>query len=145
VSVPSDKEPTFWQQDLTALLECYKATPAGLTSNEATERLTYYGPNLFHPQRRNALLFQFLSKFSNPLVIRTHKNPLKSRPNPWLTICSLLVVALAVLLPFTPLGRILGFVAPPLLFFFILASMVIVYLLMVEVVKQWFYKRYASR
>ena len=78
-------------------------------------------------------------------IIRTRKNPLKSRPNPWLTICSLLVVALAVLLPFTPLGRFLGFVAPPLLFFFILAGMVIVYLLMVEVVKQWFYKHYASR
>jgi Mg2+-importing ATPase len=77
-------------------------------------------------------------------IIRTRKNPLKSHPNPWLTICSLLVVALAILLPFTPLGRYLGFVAPPLLFFIILASMVIVYLLMVEVVKQWFYKRYTS-
>lgn len=77
-------------------------------------------------------------------IIRTRKNPLKSRPNPWLITCSLLVVALSILLPFTPLGGFLGFVAPPLLFFFILASMVIVYLLMVEVVKQWFYKRYAK-
>ena len=67
--LPSDKEPAFWQQNLTALLEYYKATSAGLTSSEAAERLTRYGPNLFHPQRRNALLFQFLSKFSNPLVI----------------------------------------------------------------------------
>ena len=67
--LPSDKEPAFWQQNLTALLEYYKSTPAGLTSSEAAERLTRYGPNLFHPQRRNALLFQFLSKFSNPLVI----------------------------------------------------------------------------
>lgn len=76
-------------------------------------------------------------------IIRTRKNPLKSRPNPWLTLCSLLVVALAVLLPFTPLGTLLGFTAPLPLFFFILLSMVIVYLLMVEVVKQWFYKHYA--
>lgn len=78
-------------------------------------------------------------------VIRTQKNPLKSRPNPWLTICSFLVVTLAVLLPFTPLGRVLGFVAPPLLFFLILAAMVIAYLLAVELMKQWFYKRYAPR
>ncbi len=77
-------------------------------------------------------------------IIRTRKNPLKSRPNPWLTVCSLSVVALAMVLPFTPLGGYLGFVAPPPLFFFILASMVVVYLLMVEVVKQWFYKRFAS-
>lgn len=78
-------------------------------------------------------------------IIRTQKNPLKSRPNLWLTLCSLLVVALAVLLPFTPAGRILGFVAPPPLFFLVLAGMVICYLLIVEQVKQWFYRHYASR
>lgn len=73
-------------------------------------------------------------------VIRTRKNPLKSRPNPWLTICSLLVVALGIVLPLSPLGSYLGFVPPPTLFFFILACMVILYLLLVEGVKQWFYK-----
>lgn len=73
-------------------------------------------------------------------IIRTRKNPLKSRPNPWLTLCSLLIVALAVLLPFTPLGKLFGFVAPPLLFFLILTGMVIIYLLIVEQAKQWFYK-----
>lgn len=74
-------------------------------------------------------------------VIRTRRNPLKSHPNPWLTICSLTVVALAILLPFTPLGKFLGFVEPPLLFFLILVGMVIVYLVIVEQVKQWFYNR----
>lgn len=78
-------------------------------------------------------------------IIRTRKNPLKSRPNPWLTICSLLVVVLAILLPFTPLGTYLGFVVPPLQFFLILAGMVIIYLLAVEKVKEWFYKRYGIR
>lgn len=77
-------------------------------------------------------------------IIRTRKNPLKSRPNPWLTTCSLLVVLVAILLPFTALGPLLGFVAPPPLFFLLLAAMVIVYLLIVEKVKQWFYKRYTS-
>lgn len=77
-------------------------------------------------------------------IIRTRKNPLKSYPNPWLTTCSLVVVSLAILLPYTPLGRYLGFVAPPALFFLILAGMVIIYLLAVEWVKQWFYKRYAT-
>lgn len=77
-------------------------------------------------------------------IIRTHKNPLKSHPNPWLTICSLLVVAFAILLPFTPLGGVLGFVAPPPLFFLVLAGMVIVYLLIVEWAKQWFYRHYLN-
>lgn len=77
-------------------------------------------------------------------VIRTRRNPFKSRPNTWLTICSLLVVLFAILLPFTSIGKILGFVAPPPLFFFILAGMVIVYLCVVELMKQWFYKHYSS-
>ncbi len=77
-------------------------------------------------------------------VIRTHKNPLKSRPNPWLTGCSLMVVALAVILPFTPLGSYLGFVPPPPLFFLVLAVMVMLYLVIVEQVKRWFYRRFSS-
>ena len=65
----SDKEHAFWQPNLTNLLEYYQSTLAGLTSREAAKRLTRYGPNLFHPQRKNAVLLQFLSKFGNPLVI----------------------------------------------------------------------------
>lgn len=75
-------------------------------------------------------------------IIRTRKNPLRSRPNLWLTVCSLMVVGIAILLPFTPLGAFLGFVPPAPLFFFILGCMVIVYLLMVEFAKQWFYRNY---
>ena len=67
--LPSDREPAFWQQDLSALLEHYKATSAGLTGSEATIRLTRFGPNILHTQRKNALLLQFLAKFRNPLVI----------------------------------------------------------------------------
>jgi Mg2+-importing ATPase len=78
-------------------------------------------------------------------IIRTRKNPLRSRPNLWLAICSLIVVAAAVLLPFTPLNGFLGFVAPPPFFFLVLAGMVILYLVIVEQVKQWFYRHYASR
>ncbi len=69
---------------------------------------------------------------------------LKSRPNPWLIACSLTVVAAAVLLPFTPAGVYLGFVAPPALFFFILILMLIAYLLAVEGMKQWFFRHFAA-
>jgi Mg2+-importing ATPase len=77
-------------------------------------------------------------------IIRTRKNPFKSRCNPWLIACSLTVVAAAVLLPFTPAGVYLGFVAPPALFFFILILMLIAYLLAVEGMKQWFFKHFAA-
>jgi P-type Mg2+ transporter len=78
-------------------------------------------------------------------VIRTHKNPFRSRPHPLLTGCSLIVVALAVVLPFTPLAGYLGFEPLPPLFFLVLASLVMLYLLITEQVKQWFYRHYASK
>ena len=77
-------------------------------------------------------------------IIRTSKNPFKSRPSPWLIACSLTVVAVAVLLPFTPAGAYLGFVAPPAFFFLILTTILIAYLLAVEWMKQWFFRHFAA-
>jgi Mg2+-importing ATPase len=77
-------------------------------------------------------------------IIRTRGNPLKSRPHPLLIGTSLAVVAIAVLLPFTPIGTYFGFVPPPAKFYFILGAMVLVYLLIVELAKQGFY-RWAAR
>ncbi|GFO57245.1 magnesium-translocating P-type ATPase [Geomonas sp. Red276] len=76
-------------------------------------------------------------------IIRTRKNPFRSRPTPWLVVCSLTVVAVAALLPFTPAGRHLGFVAPPAFFFLILTAMLLAYLLAVEGMKRWFFRRFA--
>lgn len=77
-------------------------------------------------------------------IIRTRRNPFKSRPHPWLAAASLMVVAVAALLPFTPFGAQLGFAAPPALFFLILAAMLACYLLAVEGMKQWFYRHFAA-
>lgn len=76
-------------------------------------------------------------------VIRTRMNPFKSRPNRWLVICSLGVLAAAVALPFTAFGPRLGFVSPPPLFFLLLAVMLLCYLCAVEGMKQWFYRRFS--
>ncbi len=77
-------------------------------------------------------------------VIRTRRNPLRSRPNRWLILTSLAVVAVAMILPFTPLASYLGFTALPASFFGLLAVLLISYLLMVEGAKQWFYKHLAK-
>jgi Mg2+-importing ATPase len=77
-------------------------------------------------------------------VIRTRGNPFRSRPSSILTATSLAVVAAATALPFTPLGTRLGFVPVPGLFFLILAGIAVVYLAMVQVVKTWFYRRFAA-
>ena len=78
-------------------------------------------------------------------IIRTQRNPLKSRPNRWLAIGALVTVAVAIVLPLTPLGAYLGFVAPPPLFFLLLAGMVVVYLCAAEGVKQLFYRLVVNR
>jgi Mg2+-importing ATPase len=78
-------------------------------------------------------------------IIRTRRNPFKSRPNIWLTLSSLSVVLLAVVLPFTPIGSYFGFVPPPLSFYMILAGLVFFYLIAVEVIKQRFFRRFAER
>jgi len=77
-------------------------------------------------------------------IIRTRRNPFKSRPSFWLTLCSLSVVLLALAFPYTPIGRYFGFVKPPLSFYLILIGLVFFYLFAVEGIKQWFYRRFVE-
>ncbi len=77
-------------------------------------------------------------------IIRTRGNPFASAPSTVLIVTSLSVVAVAAMLPFTPLGIYFGFVAPPLKFFLILVAMVVAYLALVEIVKRRFYRRYEA-
>ncbi|MBI3606568.1 MAG: magnesium-translocating P-type ATPase [Nitrospirae bacterium] len=78
-------------------------------------------------------------------VIRTRRHPFASRPNYWLVLMSLAVVAAAAALPFTPAGAYLGFVPPPPAFFGVLAALVLVYLAAAEGVKRVFYRRLAAK
>jgi Mg2+-importing ATPase len=65
-------------------------------------------------------------------VIRTARNPLKSRPSRPLTITTLLIVAVGNLLPFTPLAGPLGFVPMPGSYFAYVTIATLVYLVLVE-------------
>ena len=76
-------------------------------------------------------------------VIRTAGNPFKSRPGRPLLIGVLAVVAIAALLPYTPVGRPLGFVPLPLSLLGAIAGLAVTYLLVVQAVKSWFYRRHA--
>ncbi len=79
-------------------------------------------------------------------VIRTRRRPFwKSKPSKYLVISSIAIVTFALIVPFTPLGEIFGFVAPPLLFYAALALLLLAYVVVAELVKGWFYKRNAYR
>ena len=98
----------------------------------------------------NEMLFQtgwFVESLTTQVlvifIIRTRGNPFKSRAHPVLIATSLAVVALATVLPFTPLGTYFGFVPPPAKFYLILALMVVAYLFIVEAAKRYFYCRFS--
>ena len=79
-------------------------------------------------------------------VIRSRRTPFyKSKPSKFLLASGLGIISFALILPFTPLGTLFGFVPPPPAFFAVLALILGGYLLLADVVKRWFYKRNAFR
>ena len=77
-------------------------------------------------------------------IIRTAGNPLRSRPSRPLTITTLLIVAIGILLPYTPLAGLLGFTPLPALYFLFLVVMTTIYLLLVQLVKSRLMRRYTQ-
>lgn len=74
-------------------------------------------------------------------VIRTKRPFFRSHPGRILTICSICMVALAAVLPYTSFAKYLGFMPLPANFFMLLALVAVTYLCVVEIVKQVFYRR----
>jgi Mg2+-importing ATPase len=74
-------------------------------------------------------------------IIRTAGNPFYSRPSFALTVTTVAVVTAGIVIPFTSLGKILGFVRLPFAFFLFLAGASGTYLLLVELVKRKLMRR----
>ena len=73
-------------------------------------------------------------------VLRTRRNPLRSRPHPLLVTTSVAVVVLAVVLPFTQLGAWFGFVPPSGAFLIAIAGLSVSYLMLAQGAKWAFYR-----
>jgi Mg2+-importing ATPase len=78
------------------------------------------------------------------LVIRSRRPFFKSLPSIYLLIATLLIVAAAIILPFTPLGKLFGFQPLPLSFLAFMGLIVALYIIAAEIAKRLFYKRIAS-
>jgi Mg2+-importing ATPase len=78
-------------------------------------------------------------------VLRTRRNPLRSRPHPLLATTSLATVAAAIVLPFTRLGAWFGFVPPRPALLLAIAGLTAGYLVLAEGVKQLFYRLRPAR
>jgi P-type Mg2+ transporter len=73
-------------------------------------------------------------------VIRTMRAPWHSRPSRALTATTLAIVAVALLLPYSPLGAPLGFTSLPASYYAFLGGATAAYLVFVEIVKRRLFK-----
>jgi Mg2+-importing ATPase len=76
-------------------------------------------------------------------VIRTVGNPFKSRPSGRLVMAVVAVSLAGAVLPYTPLGGLLGFTPIPLSLLGAISLLALTYLILVQAVKTWFYRRHA--
>jgi Mg2+-importing ATPase len=77
------------------------------------------------------------------LVIRTRGPFYRSRPGRLLLVSTLLVAGTTIFLPYTPLGALFGFVPLPPLFVLLLLGITVGYLVASDLVKGWFFRRFA--
>ena len=104
-------------------------------------RVFHAGPALFHTGWFvESLCTQTLIVFN----IRTAGSSLRSRPSRTLMITVLLIVAIGILLPYTPLGVPLDFMPLPAVYFLFLIAMTLTYLGLVELVKRPLMRQYAN-
>ncbi|MCX6233961.1 MAG: magnesium-translocating P-type ATPase [Bacteroidetes bacterium] len=75
------------------------------------------------------------------LVIRSRKSSFRSRPGKYLLIATLSIVAITLILPFTPLAGIFGFTPLPIPFLLLIGLIILFYIITAEMVKKVFYKK----
>jgi Mg2+-importing ATPase len=75
-------------------------------------------------------------------VIRTRKRPWKSRPSLPLSVTTLVIVLVGLILPVSPLARILGFTPLPPAYFLFLVAATATYLSLVEIAKERLFRRH---
>ena len=104
--------------------------------------LTFYV--LLHFFRAGEMLFHtgwFVESLATQtlvlFVIRTPRSPLKSRPSWPLAVTTVAIVAVGVILPYSPLAGVLGFAPLPIGYFLFLTGATLTYLVLVEVAKRY--------
>jgi Mg2+-importing ATPase len=144
ISIPSDtvdpeftKKPRRWDINLIRRFMLW----VGPVSS-AYDFLTFFVLlKVFHSNERAFHTGWFVESLATQtlviFVIRTAKNPFKSRPSRALIATAMGVVAIGLLLPWSPLAHALGFSPLPLGYFAFLAIATATYMALVELVKRF--------
>ena len=74
------------------------------------------------------------------LVIRSRRPPLRSRPSRPLAVTTILVIAITLILPWTPVAAMLGFAPLPLKDLVVLLTIVATYVISAEFAKRVYFK-----
>jgi len=64
----------------------------------------------------------------------------QSRPSRFLALMTVFIVAVALSIPFLPIGPPLGFVRPPRALLWAIGAIVLTYLGLTQVIKSWYVK-----
>ena len=128
--------PQVW--DLRALVR-FAGVMGPLSS--VFDLLTFAGLVLvFHATPEEFRTAWFLESMATQIlvifIIRTNGRPWANRPHAALTASSLLALAVALVLPFSPVGAWFGFTAPPLAVVASTGLLVLVYLIAAEMMKK---------
>jgi P-type Mg2+ transporter len=75
------------------------------------------------------------------LVIRSRQPFFKSKPGKYLLITTLSIVFITLILPFTPVGKIFGFIPLSFTTYLLLLLIVAIYIVAAEITKSFFYKK----
>lgn len=74
------------------------------------------------------------------LVIRSRKPFFKSKPGIYLRIATLMIVAITLILPFTPIAGLFGFTKLSIPVLLSIGGIILLYISTAEVIKKYFYK-----
>jgi Mg2+-importing ATPase len=129
--------PQVW--DMKRLIR-FAAIMGGLSS--LFDALTFVGLlGLFHVAPEEFRTAWFLESMATQIlvifIIRTNGRPWADRPQRWLALSSLAALALALAIPFSPLGAWFGFEVPPVAVLGGLMLLVVAYLVAAELLKHW--------
>jgi len=75
-------------------------------------------------------------------AVRTRLPFTSSRPSRTMLGMTLLIMAITLALPYSPLARLMGFTALPLTYLLIIFGIVATYFMSAELIKRWFYRKY---